>query len=58
MGSYKVGKNQYFPFLDGAILNFGVNNVFDEQYIRANTYKSSSQVGRGRNFWFDLELRF
>ncbi|MDA3077552.1 TonB-dependent receptor [Campylobacter sp. JMF_06 NA1] len=57
-GSYKVSKNEYLPFLDGATINFGVNNITDKQYIRADTYKASSQVGRGRNFWVDLEVKF
>ena len=57
-GQWEVGKNKYFPFLDDAIIGFGVNNIFDKQYINANRNRESTAVGRGRNFWVDLELRF
>lgn len=53
---YKVGRD--IPLLDGAILGFGVNNIFDKQYINANAQATSGHVGTGRNYWFDIEMRF
>ncbi|MFI3275175.1 TonB-dependent receptor domain-containing protein [Vibrio sp.] len=44
--------------LNNAILRFGVNNIFDDQYINAQNYTNTSRVGRGTNYYVDLDLRF
>lgn len=45
-------------FSDGAKVGFGVKNIFDKPYIHAENYKTSTSVGRGRNFYVDFELKF
>lgn len=55
--SYKVPKGKA-KFLSGADITLGVNNIFDKQYINAGSLTTTSQVGRGRNFYVDIEMRF
>ncbi|MDA3047260.1 TonB-dependent receptor domain-containing protein [Campylobacter sp. JMF_08 NE1] len=57
-GEYKIEKSEVLPFLDGATVGFGVNNIFDKPYINANRTRETTAVGRGRNFWVDLEVKF
>ncbi|MCR4942178.1 MAG: TonB-dependent receptor [Campylobacter sp.] len=55
--TYKMPKG-VIGFLSGANISFGVNNIFDKQYINAAGTTTSTNVGRGRNFYLDLEMRF
>ena len=55
--SYKVPKGKV-KFLSGADITLGVNNIFDKQYINAGSVTTTSQVGRGRNFYADIEMKF
>lgn len=45
----------------GASLNFGINNVFNDKYINANTSAQDGKhrfVGKGRNAYIDVEVKF
>lgn len=55
--NYKVPKGK-IKFLSGADITLGVNNIFDKQYINAASLTTTSQVGRGRNFYVDIEMKF
>ncbi|CAH0533106.1 Hemin receptor [Vibrio stylophorae] len=41
-----------------AMLYFGVNNLFDQQYINAGGVNESSRVGQATNYYLDLEVQF
>ncbi|MDA3042971.1 MULTISPECIES: TonB-dependent receptor domain-containing protein [unclassified Campylobacter] len=56
-GSYEI-KNGVVDLLDGAKVGFGVNNLFDKPYMNAAVNRDSYLVGKGRNFWVDLEVKF
>ncbi|MCD8213187.1 MAG: TonB-dependent receptor [Campylobacter sp.] len=56
-GSYKLPKGT-FSLINGATIGFGVNNIFDKQYINANRTKDTTAVGLGRNFYIDFEAKF
>lgn len=47
-----------FGFQDGMKMGFGVRNLFDKPYTHPNNYKNTAAVGRGRNFYIDVELKF
>ena len=55
--SYKIPKGKA-KLLSGADITLGVNNIFDKQYINAGSLTTTSQVGRGRNFYVDIEMKF
>nr|DAT23648.1 MAG TPA: TonB-dependent heme/hemoglobin receptor family protein [Caudoviricetes sp.] len=42
----------------GLKISFGVNNIFNKEYIYANGLKDTSRVGKGRNFYVDFEKTF
>lgn len=52
-------KNTGIKFLDNNLrINFGINNLFDKQYINAASIKDTSRVGIGRNVYLDFEMNF
>lgn len=55
---YTFKKNSKIPFLSGAKIGFGVNNIFDKQYISANRTRDTVNVGKGRSYWLDYEVKF
>lgn len=42
----------------GLKISFGVNNIFNKEYIFANGFKNTTRVGKGRNFYVDFEKTF
>ena len=56
--NYTFKKNSKIPFLSGAKIGFGVNNIFDKQYISANRTRDTTMVGKGRSYWLDYEVKF
>lgn len=55
------GNIEFENFLSGASLNFGINNIFDDKYINANVSAKDEEfrfVGKGRNAYLDLEIKF
>lgn len=45
-------------FGEGFKVNFGVNNIFNKKYINASQVKTTTMVGKGRNFYVDFEKKF
>ncbi|EJP75449.1 TonB-dependent receptor domain-containing protein [Campylobacter sp. FOBRC14] len=43
---------------DGLKISFGINNVFDKKYIHPESYRDTTAVGKGRNFYVDFEKKF
>lgn len=39
-------------------IRFGVNNLFDASYLNARDVETTTRVGKGRNFFLNLETRF
>lgn len=52
------GNYKFDQFFDGINVNFGVNNIFDKQYINATQTNESGFIGVGRNFYVDFEMKF
>ncbi|GAD80235.1 TonB-dependent receptor domain-containing protein [Vibrio ezurae] len=44
--------------LNDATLKFGINNIFDGQYINAENVTTTTKVGKETNYYVDLDLRF
>ena len=44
--------------LESTTLHFGINNIFDEQYINAQDTTTTSRVGKATNYYVDLEVKF
>ncbi len=42
----------------GLKISFGINNLFNKEYIFPNGVKKTSRVGKGRNFYIDFEKTF
>ena len=42
----------------GLKISFGINNLFNKEYIFPNGLKRISRVGKGRNFYVDFEKTF
>ncbi|QKG28403.1 TonB-dependent receptor domain-containing protein [Campylobacter sp. RM16187] len=42
----------------GFSLSFGINNIFDKQYIHPRRHTETTLVGKGRNFYVDFEKKF
>lgn len=52
-------KNTGYRFFDhNTTVAFGINNLFNQRYTNARDYLDTSRVGKGRNFYLDLEKRF
>lgn len=49
-------KNQLFA--SDLKVNFGINNLFDDIYINAARTTDTTLVGKGRNFYLDVEMKF
>ncbi|MGB2552330.1 TonB-dependent receptor domain-containing protein [Campylobacter sp. MOP51] len=45
-------------FGEGFKVNFGVNNIFNKKYINHSQTKTTTMVGKGRNFYIDFEKKF
>ncbi|MDO5046481.1 TonB-dependent receptor domain-containing protein [Campylobacter sp.] len=42
----------------GFKISFGVNNIFNKEYMHTREFVDSSRVGKGRNFYIDFEKKF
>ena len=57
-GAWKP-KNTNINFLDNSFtLNFGIKNLFNKQRLTPNSMTTSTSVGKGRNYYFNIEKRF